>query len=281
VYLFNFYFSIGLFSAFVFVGYWWLYKDRVDAPASPSLMLIRATAYIFVWPVLFWKWFKSEDKTRFITHPEDFEIPGLSGASSDELEHGASRAQREAQTLQQEWEAFVDTLPQCGSHIMYKGTDIDGERLDGRFIFETADLLPVVFDSLSPKLNLLSDSGENSLSDDGASVENAINNEISGNNQQNTQEHYIHRWLRTYDPALYVCNVVPTSFDRFEYITANMIEAGKGKIHCKACGKIYEAKQIKMTDQDTGGWILGELYCPDDHLLARYKKMHFTRSTNK
>ncbi|GAC08917.1 hypothetical protein [Paraglaciecola chathamensis] len=284
MYLFNFYFSIGLFSAFVFVGYWWLYKDRVDIPASLNLMLIRATAYIFVWPVLFWKWFKSEAKTRFITEPE-FVMPEPRPVDPNIVKNSARDAEREAQTLHQEWLSFVDTLPQCGSHIMYKGTDIYGERLDGRFIFETVDLLPLVFDKLNPKPVSFDDTdsandspdAEREASDGEAEIDSQTSSWVNTPSLPNTQEHYIHRWLRTYDPALFVCNVVPTSFDRFEYIAADMIEAGKGQVHCKSCDTVYDASDIKAVDGGQGGWILGELYCPNDHLLARRKKIHFMR----
>ena len=246
------YFSIGLFSAFMFVGYWWLYKDRVDIPASLNLMLVRATAYIFVWPVLFWKWFKSEDKTRFITEPE-LVAPEQRPVDPNIVKNNARNAEREAQTLHQEWLSFVDTLPQCGSHIMYKGTDLYGERLDGRFIFETADLLPLVFDKLNPKPVSFDDTdsandspdAECEASDGEAEIDSQTISWVNTPSLPNTQEHYIHRWLRTYDPTLFVCNVVPTSFDRFEYITADMIEAAKGQVHCKSCDKVYDASDIK------------------------------------
>ena len=51
MYFFNIYFLIGIFSALAFAGFWWLYKDSVERPASPSLMLLRAGTYILVWPV--------------------------------------------------------------------------------------------------------------------------------------------------------------------------------------------------------------------------------------
>ena len=78
-----------------------------------------------------------------------------------------------------------------------------------------------------------------------------------------------------------MCNVVPTSFSRFEYIAAYMNEAGKGQVHCKSCDKVYNASDIKAVDGGQGGWILGELYCPNDHLLARRKKIHFMGARTK
>ncbi|QHJ12687.1 hypothetical protein FX988_02945 [Paraglaciecola mesophila] len=269
------YFLVGGLSSCAFFGYWWLYKDRVENPASLKLMLIRATAYIFVWPVLYWKWLKSQDKTRFITHP-DFVLPELSPANAEAVKLNAQKAALKAQKVQQEWEAFVDALPQCGSHIMYKGTDIYGERLNGRFIFETADLLPVLFDAMHPEPFDIDEGRDIDETDVQAlNVRNELNEWINTNRKAVKQEHYIHRWLRTYDPALYVCNVVPNSFDRFEYIASEMIEAGKGQAHCKSCNTVYDASDIKAVDGGQGSWIFGELYCPKEHLLARRKKIHF------
>ena len=102
--------------------------------------------------MLYWKWFKSQDKTRFITDP-DYVWPEPRPVDPETVKRNEKMAQLEAQKVQQEWEEFVDALPLCGSHVMYKGTDIYGERLAGRFIFETADLLPMVFDRLKT-LNL-------------------------------------------------------------------------------------------------------------------------------
>lgn len=288
------YFSIGIFSALVFAGFWWFYKDRVERPASPSLMLLRAGTYILVWPVLYWKWFKSADKTRFITLPE-FDMPQPRPVVPDLVKNSARNAPLETRKAHQEWLTFVDAMPQCGSHIMYKGTDIYGERLDGRFIFETPDLLPVVFDRLNPKPVSLdtndSDDESANLSDEDSQQDSSESSDDDNANDSddtiswvntprlpNTQEHYIHRWLRTYDPTLFVCNVVPTSFNRFEYIASDMIEAGKGQVHCKSCDTVYEASDIKTGDEGQGGWILGAMHCPKAHLLARRKKIHFMRA---
>ena len=262
----------------VFAGFWWFYKDRVERPASPSLMLLRAGTYILVWPVLYWKWFKSADKTRFITLPE-FVMPQPRPVDPDIVKNSARNAPLETRKAHQEWLTFVDAMPQCGSHIMYKGTDIYGERLDGRFIFETPDLLPVVFDRLNPKpVSLDTSDSVNVSDDDNANESDDTISWVNTPRLPNTQEHYIHRWLRTYDPTLFVCNVVPTSFDRFEYIASDMIEAGKGQVHCKSCDTVYEASDIKTGDEGQGGWILGAMHCPKDHLLARRKKIHFMRA---
>ena len=271
------YFSVGIFSALAFAGFWWLYKDRVEYPASPSLILLRAGAYILIWPVLYWKWFKSQDKTRFITDP-DYVWPEPRPVDPETVKRNEQKAQLETRKAQQEWSAFVDALPLCGSHIMYKGTDIYGERLAGRFIFETADLLPMVFDRLNPKpFSLDDDDSANDSNDVEAEIDTETSARVTLHNGQNTQEHYIHRWLRTYDPTHYVCNVVPNTFDRFEYIASDMIGAGKGQVHCKSCDTVYAASEIKAGDEDTGGWILGAMHCPKEHLLARRKTIHFLR----
>nr|WP_166426137.1 hypothetical protein [Paraglaciecola sp. 20A4] len=274
-----FYFSIGLFSALTFTAFWWFYKDRVERPASPSLMLLRAGTYILVWPVLYWKWFKSADKTRFITD-QDYIWPSMAPGDPAFLTRKEQKAQLEAQKVQQEWEAFVDALPQCGSHIMYKGTDIYGERLDGRFIFETTDLLPVLFDEIHPEPFVMEGGDEIDETDvEALQVRAELNEWINDCRKEFGEEHYIYRWLRTYDPTLFVCNVVPTSFNRFEYIASDMIEAGKGQVHCKTCSKVYAASEIKRADEGTSGWVFGVMHCPNGHLLARCKKIHFMRAS--
>ncbi|GAC32080.1 hypothetical protein [Paraglaciecola polaris] len=120
-------------------------------------------------------------------------------------------------------------------------------------------------------------------------AEGSFFNNAEGSNQEDeshhsapepffAQERNMHRWLRAYDPALQLCTGLPEAFDRFEYIASSMIEAGKGQVYCKTCAKLYAAKDVKTEDEGQGGWILGAIRCPREHLLARRKKIHFMRA---
>jgi hypothetical protein len=124
--------------------------------------------------------------------------------------------------------------------MVFKGTDIYGERLSGTFIFSSETLTPFVFDGIGPN-----------------------------NTQQYCQERILYRWIAACDHALQVCTLIDSDFDRFEYIAANMI---------KAChGEVYPANSITCNTEGTTtgkGWIFEALYCPEQHLLLRSKILH-------
>ncbi len=91
-------------------------------------------------------------------------------------------------------------------------------------------------------------------------------------------EYTIHHWLdHHYDRSISQPTVVPTAWNRFQFIADDMIRQGIGKVHCTQCQLDYNTKQLlSKNDRGHAGWNSNRLHCPKNHPLFVVQTTHYT-----
>jgi hypothetical protein len=138
-------------------------------------------------------------------------------------------------------------LPPCGELISYRPKIVDDEDAFGEFIFYASDVEDYLLRKIDDNYHLYDD-------DEGAILE----------------------WVRKRDAAIAEPSEVPHLWRRFKYIADELLREGFGNVHCSACGKNYKLDDLIINDdKHRPGWNRNRLYCPENHNLISFKRVHY------
>lgn len=89
------------------------------------------------------------------------------------------------------------------------------------------------------------------------------------------------KWTSLSDPHAPSPTPVPEILQNFNHIAFELVEAGKGKVTCPQCEKLYQATDLDEGDRMNGGYFSKTFSCPKKHELINRLEMHILFKDNR